>query len=190
MLKIVSIISILLFSTKAFSFDYTKSVEIERIGEFKLLDSLIDYVDKDYIKQEIINTRDMYLRFTDEFGEVRILSEDSTFYQYNFFVKKDDPKFLIHSIRAFRRLPYGLCTKLHGDIVEMLDQKYPTDDQSTGYYEISFVKEPILENTRYYENSEMSVKCYDYIDPEYPDNLSIKVSTIEKAYWMREDLAN
>ncbi len=189
-LKTLSVICIFLLPTKVFSFDYTKTVEKERIGEFKLLDSLLKHLDKEYIEEEIKATRHLYSRFTDEYGEVYMLSKDSTFKQYAFFVKKDDPDFLIHSVRASKRLPYDLCIKLHGEIVKMLDKKFPTDDQYTVSVEFFTTKEPILENIRKYENTEMAVKCYDYINPEYADNISITVKTNEQAFWMREDLAN
>ncbi len=189
-LKTLSIICILLLPTKVFSFDYTKTVEKERIGEFKLLDSLLKHLDKEYIEEQIKYTRHLYLRFTDEYGEVYMLSKDSTFKQYSFFVKKDDPDFLIHSIRAMKGLPYNLCTKLHPEVVEMLDERFPTDDQYTEYVDFIYTKEPNLANIRDYKNTEMYVKCFDYINPEFLDNLSITIKTKEQAFWMREDLAN
>lgn len=190
MKKIILLIFFLISPLKSYAFDYTKSVEVDRISKFILLDSLLNHLDKNYIEQEILATRNMYLRFTDEFGNVYMLSDDNTFNQYSFFVKKDDPEFLIHSIKGTKFLPYNICIKLHQEVVEMLDEKFPTDDQYTDYVEFEFAKEPILENIRYYENTEMSIKCYDYINPDYGDNLGITVKTYEQAFWMREDLAN
>lgn len=42
---LVFLISLVSLPLKTYSFDYTKSVEKEKIGEFKLLDSLLDHLD-------------------------------------------------------------------------------------------------------------------------------------------------
>ena len=95
-MKTLLIIFILFFSSLVVAEDIS-DFEIEGIS---VGDSLLDYMSEDEIKKEIDENRYMYERLTEEFGEVYLFTELQTYEFMSFFVKTDDEKFLIYSIRG------------------------------------------------------------------------------------------
>ena len=76
---------------------YIKDFKIEGIG---LGDSLLDFLSKDEIQTEIERNINKYedQGLDKEFVEVNFLPKGNTYDALSFFIKPDDPKYIIHSL--------------------------------------------------------------------------------------------
>ena len=186
---------LLTFFVLLFSF----SVVAEDISDFEIEgmsigDSSLDYMSEDEIKKEIEKNRYMYERLTEEFGEVYLFTGLQTYEFMSFFVKTDDEKFLIYSIRGgitFIEDMKGCISKLN-NIVEEISSMFQNAEktQDTIKHGIDPTGRSIIEDVTFYFDSGdiISVQCTNFeeslrIKNNWREGLSVSIRTLQIYEW-------
>ena len=120
-MKILLTLFVLLFSSLVVAEDIS-DFEIEGMS---LGDSLLNYLSKEEIIEEIKRTRYMYEYLTDEFGEVYLYKNFETYDFVSFAVKPKDKDYIIFAIRGileFEKLDD--CLKKQNEIVKFFEQMF------------------------------------------------------------------
>ena len=189
-MKTLLTLFVLLFSSSVFGDDIS-DFEIEGIS---IGDSSLDYMSEDEIKKEIEKNRYMYERLTEEFGEVYLFTGLQTYEFMSFFVKTDDEKFLIYSIRGgitFIEDMKGCISKLN-NIVEEISSMFQNAEktQDTIKHGIDPTGRSIIEDVTFYFDSGdlISVQCTNFeeslrIKNNWREGLSVSVRTLQIYEW-------
>tara|TARA_Y100000590_G_scaffold444738_1_gene575870 strand:+ start:316 stop:900 length:585 start_codon:yes stop_codon:yes gene_type:complete len=189
-MKTLLIIFILFFSSLVVAEDIS-DFEIEGIS---VGDSLLDYMSEDEIKKEIDENRYMYERLTEEFGEVYLFTELQTYEFMSFFVKTDDEKFLIYSIRGginFIEDMKGCISKLN-NIAEEVSSMFQNAEktQDTIKHDIDPTGRSIIEDVTFYLDSGdiVSVQCTNFeeslrIKNNWTEGLNVSIRALQIYEW-------
>ena len=98
MKKLATYLFLFLFSFLTPSFaDDVRDIEIEGI---RIGDSLLDFLSREEIINEIEINKPSYNYLTDEFGEVYIFAKFNIYERMSFFVKPKDKNFTIYSVNG------------------------------------------------------------------------------------------
>ena len=189
-MKTLLIIFILFFSSLVVAEDIS-DFEIEGMS---VGDSLLDYMSEDEIKKEIDENRYMYERLTEEFGEVYLFTELQTYEFMSFFVKTDDEKFLIYSIRGginFIEDMKGCISKLN-NIAEEVSSMFQNAEktQDTIKHDIDPTGRSIIEDVTFYLDSGdiVSVQCTNFeeslrIKNNWTEGLNVSIRALQIYEW-------
>ena len=138
-MKILLTLFVLLFSTLVVAEDIS-DFEIEGMS---LGDSLLNYLSKEEIIEEIKRTRYMYEYLTDEFGEVYLYKEFKDYDYLAIVVRSNDKEYKIQQIREI--------ITLNNDISECYKKQKEISNQLVSSLDLSDFK--INEETIYYPKS-------------------------------------
>tara|TARA_B100000965_G_scaffold364825_1_gene348762 strand:+ start:892 stop:1473 length:582 start_codon:yes stop_codon:yes gene_type:complete len=182
---------------------FSYSLVAEDISDFEIEgisigDSLLQYMSKEEIKEEIAVNKYMYHYLTDEFGEVYLYKNFKTYKFLSFFVKPNDSKYKIYSIRG--TMPHQ----------EDLNKCYEQMEQITSEFKISFKKtktstsefnhridpsgesKVISRNFTFDNGDVINIMCINFeeklrISNNWIDGLDINIRTYEFRKWINSE---
>ena len=189
-MKILLTFFVLFFSSSVLADDIS-DFQIEGIS---IGDSLLDQLSKEEILNEIETNKSSYYYLNNDFGEVYLFNNFKNYDYLSFFVKTDDEKFLIYSIRGgitFIEDMKGCISKLN-NIVEEISSMFQNAEktQDTIKHGIDPTGRSIIEDVTFYFDSGdlISVQCTNFevslrIKNNWGEGLSVSVRTLQIYEW-------
>lgn len=177
----------------------SNNVLSENISDFQIEgisigDSLLNYMTKQEIQNEIDDTKDMYSHLSDKFAEVYFSGNFSNYEYLSFLVKPNDLKYIIHSIRGIIIYNNDIkkCKTKLKEITNELSPLFINVEKDDGRYEAQFdnVGRTFITyvNFSLKNEGEIYIQCYNYSKEiskikNWKDNLSISIDTMEAYNW-------
>ena len=191
MKKLLGILVLGLFLITPSQADDISDIEIEGMS---IGDSLLDQLSKEEILNEIETNKSSYYYLNNDFGEVYLFNNFKNYEYLSFFVKTDDEKFLIYSIRGvieFIEDMKGCISKLN-NIVEEISSMFQNAEktQDTIKHGIDPTGRSIIEDVTFYFDSGdlISVQCTNFeeslrIKNNWREGLSVSIRTLQIYEW-------
>lgn len=194
-------ISIKIF-TIAVLFFFTFKLKAENISDFEiegisLGDSLLDYLNADYIIDELERTKPWYayLSESSKFGEVYKFDNLNKYYFISFMIKPDDKNYIIHSIRGTMPHEPNLkkCENQMDEISKDISNLLKNHENNKNYYNHPIDqsnKSKVISIDYYLTNSgKIRITCIDFeenlrIENNWIDGLDISIQSEEVTDWL------
>ena len=187
------LIILLLFALIGCERVYIKDFKIEGIG---LGDSLLDFFSKDDIQSEIEDNINKYaaMGLDNKFVEVDFFAKENTYEQLSFFIKPDDPKYIIYNLSGhiFYEKNIDQCYKKLDEIVKEFSSMFKDAEkrEEQGKHAYDITGKSIFKSVFFTLNSGEGVEasCYDFdkgaqIAGVNPDQLIIYIDSKEFLEW-------
>ena len=186
-------ILVLIFSIQS----WTKADDIRdfEIGGISVGDSLLNYLDEDYIKSQIIQNDYMYSYTDKKYIAVRVIGIENDEYEYVLATvkRKGDYQYIVYSIRgSFDIDDPKLCKKKQYDIDKDLinifgfekrrDFNMDSKTDSTGKSKVHGIVYD------FNDGSSISVTCANYASHiDRPSGLDVSIRNSEFSKWLKTD---
>ena len=191
-MKIFLTLFVLLFSSSVVA-DDIKDYQIEGIS---IGDSLLDYMSENEILEEIKFNKPSYNYLTDEFGEIYLYKDFIAYDHLGFFVKTNDPEYIIYSIKGSIYFDNKIteCYSKQKEISEEFSLLYNNAEkfEGTTIYPTS-IDPSQKSNLRWVSflfksKDSISIDCKQYekslkIKNNWVDSMSIVIDTREVNIW-------
>tara|TARA_B100001540_G_scaffold237537_1_gene211998 strand:- start:414 stop:998 length:585 start_codon:yes stop_codon:yes gene_type:complete len=192
-MKKILIILVLVFTLFGCERNYIKDFKIDGIG---LEDSLLDFFSKDEIQTQIEKNINKYVDqgLDKEFVEVDFLPKGSTYDALSFFIKPDDPKYIIYSLsgKIYYEENIDQCYEKLNEIVNEFTSMFKDAEMIEGDYKhpSDITGKSTFKNVDFLLDSgeRVDVSCYDFdrsmqTDDENPDGINIFIDSVEFMEW-------
>ncbi len=161
-------------------------------------DSLLDFMSEKEILKEIETNKDRYIFLEDKFTFVEVFKfqDLKTYDSISFFIKPDDEKFIIYSVKG--SIDYSddfkECIKKQNEIVNEISEmlRFAKKDEGTYNHRADVTNRSVVKFVRFrYESGEhILIQCYDFeenlkIKNDWTEPLSIAIDTVELIKWFR-----
>ncbi len=129
-MKILMVLFSLLFSKQIYALSISDLININnlKIEGISLNDSLLNFMSKKEIVNEISDNSEAYGHLTNEFGEVYIYDNLKTFDYVTAFVKQKDIYYKIYSVRGGINLNFTDCVPEKNNLVSELTLMFRDTD--------------------------------------------------------------
>ena len=194
-MKIWMLLFFLFFSKQLYALSVSDLININnlKIEGISLDDSLLTYMSKKDIKNEISDNSEAYEHLTNEFGEIYIRDNLKIFDYVTVFVKQNDKHYKIYSVRGGINLNFNDCASKKNNLVRELTLMFKETDiynESTPYMFDSTGKSFVEYDELVFSNGDMiSVSC-SYFSQEvrsiynYAPGLSFSIDRKEYYDWI------
>ena len=139
------------------------------VDGINIKESLLNYTSRSNIKNEIANNWDWYedVGIDNKFVEVFFWSKNSKFENVSFFIKPDDPNFIVYGISGTSDIEFDKCLSLqnltHEDFLTYsnidfdysIEDKHPSDPTGKSYYKSIYFD---VSNNNY----QIEINCTDF----------------------------
>ena len=172
---------------------YIKDFKIEGIG---LGDSLLDFFTKDKIKPQIEKNKNKYTQhgFNNKFVEVDYYAQEHTYDQLSFFIKPDDPKYIIYSLSGIINYEENIdqCYEKLNEVVKEFSSMFKDAEQFEveGNHSADITGKSTFKTVYFLVDTgeRVDVSCYDFdktmqIKGDNKDGLSIFIDSLEFSEW-------
>ena len=178
---------------------FPSSVVADDISDFQIEgmsvgDSLLKYFSADQIKSEIELKSDVYVKlgFDKSFVEVDFFSKEKTYDQLSFWIKPEDPKYIIYSIsgKILYERNIDQCYEKLNEIVNEFSSMFKDAEQmeEEGSHMADITGKSTFKTVYFHLNSGgVEVSCYDFDKTMQvtgnEDNLGIFIDNKEFIEW-------
>ena len=194
-MKIWMVLFFLSFSKQLYALSVSDLININNLNieGISLDDSLLTYMSKKDIKNEISDNSEAYEHLTNEFGEIYIRDNLKIFDYVSVFVKQNDKHYKIYSVRGGINLNFNDCTSKKNNLVRELTLMFKETDIYNGRspYMFDSTGKSFVENDELvFSNGDMITLSCSYFSQEvlskynYAPGLSFSLDRKEFYDWM------
>ena len=192
MKKLFTYLFLIFLSFQTFSF--SEDVEDLEINGVSIGESLLDYLSKEEIVNEIKSNKPTYNYLNNDFGEVYLrLSSDN--YEYmSVFVKPNDKNYIIGSLEGMIIYENQIekCHKKQQEIIYELDNLFKYTKKKEWDKTHAAEKNSTTKAKQYtFENGDIvAVICYDWSENnkyKFVDKLGVSIKTKEFQNWINNE---